>query len=47
MYILKEQYEQLKQLATSRVSMSEHIRRAIDDYLQKHLKDADKKSLQI
>lgn len=40
-YILKEQYEALKKLTTSRVSLSEHIRRAIDEYLQKHKKDAD------
>lgn len=32
-YIAKEQYEALKKLATSRVSLSEHIRRAIDEYL--------------
>ena len=29
----QEQYEQLKRIATDRVSLSEHVRRAIDEYL--------------
>jgi hypothetical protein len=34
-YILKKQHELLKKITTNRISLAEHIRRAIDEYLQK------------
>lgn len=34
-YITEEQWEALKKLVTVRVKLSEHIRRAVDEYLEK------------
>lgn len=36
LYITKNQYEQLKKLASNGLKISEHIRRAIDEYLAKY-----------
>lgn len=35
-YITKNQMEALRRLAQNGLSLSEHIRRAIDEYLAKH-----------
>lgn len=36
-YVTEEQYQALKTLVTSRVKLSEHIRRAIDDYVERYV----------
>jgi predicted CopG family antitoxin len=43
LFISQDQYEALKRLVTSRVSLSEHIRRAIDDYLLRWIAGDDKR----
>lgn len=35
LYITKKQYQALKRLAVNGIKLSEHIRRAIDEYLER------------